>query len=92
MIGVLTFLLILLSSTFGGVAAAEESPSYAYHLRVVRVSDAAGAPGAALGWSSDDGEPVVLPDYEAWGTPEQLDGLARTLGGASASPVTGFFI
>ncbi len=92
MIGVLTFLLILLSSASGGVAAAEESPSYAYHLRVVRVSGAAGAPGAALGWSSDDGEPVLLPDYEAWGTAEQLDGLARTLGGVSATPLTGFFI
>jgi TonB family protein len=92
MIGVFTVLLILLAAPFGGVAASEDSTSYAYHLRVVRVSGAAGAPGAALGWSSDDGEPVILPDYEAWGTPEQLDGLARTLGGASAMPVTGFFI
>jgi protein TonB len=65
---------------------------YAYHLRVVRVTGAGADGGAALGWNSDDGEPVVLPAYEAWGSPEQLEGLARTLGGESASAVTGFFL
>jgi TonB family protein len=75
-----------------GNSAAVDDPSYAYHLRVVRVSGAGIDSGTALGRSTDNVEPVVLPAYEAWGTPEQLDGLARTLGAESATPVTGFFI
>jgi TonB family protein len=85
-------LLILLLLLPMPVSATGEENAYAYHLRVVRVSGAGIDAGAALGWSPDDGEPVVLPSYEAWGTEEQLEGLARTLGGASAAPVTGFFI
>lgn len=88
----LTIVLILGIALPAAISAAGDDTSYAYHLRVVRVSGAGIDTGAALGLSSDDGEPVLLPDYEAWGTPEQLDGLAKTLGGQSASPVTGFFI
>jgi TonB family protein len=73
-------------------ASAEDESAYAYHLRVVRVSGAGVDAGAALGWSEDDGEPVMLPEYEAWGSPAQLEGLAHTLGGERATPVTGFFI
>jgi TonB family protein len=85
----LIFLVLALPAV---LPAADGDPAYAYHLRVVRVSGPGIDPGAALGWSADDGEPVVLPTYEAWGTPDQLDGLAKTLGGERADPVTGFFI
>lgn len=85
-------LLVLALALPAALTAAGDDPAYAYHLRIVRVSGPGIDPGAALGWSADDGEPVVLPSYEAWGTPEQLDGLARTLGGDRADPVTGFFI
>jgi TonB family protein len=73
-------------------AKAEQATPFAYHLRVVRVSGAAEIPGAALGWAEDDGKPVVLPDYEAWGSAEQLEALAATLGGKRADAVTGFFL
>jgi len=35
---------------------------------------------------------VLLPEYEAWGTPNQLDGLAHALGAERAEAVTGFFV
>ncbi|MCP3977759.1 MAG: energy transducer TonB [bacterium] len=73
-------------------AALEEESSFAYHLRVVRVSGHADGAGAALGWAADGGSPVVLPGDESWGSAEQLDALAATLGGESANPVTGFFV
>jgi TonB family protein len=75
-----------------GLNGAIEDASGAYHLRVVRVSGAGIESGAALGYSPDDGKPVLLPACEAWGTAEQLEGLARALDAESATPVTGFFI
>lgn len=83
---------IAVAALLGSGTMTAGSPSYDYHIRVVRVSGAGIDPGAALGWNSDDGTPVVLPGYEAWGTPEQLAGLADALGGESADAVTGFFL
>lgn len=71
--------------------AAETAP-YAYHLRVVRVSPSTAIPGAALGWAPNGGAPVLLPDDEAWGTPEQLEALADALDGDRAEAVTGFYV
>lgn len=63
----LSFLLICFVALLSPAPVAE-SPEvldlYAYHLRVVRVTGAGADGGAALGWNSDDGEPVVLPAYE----------------------------
>jgi TonB family protein len=65
---------------------------HAYHLRLVHVAGVGGDSGAAVGWAVDDGQPVLLPEHEAWGTPSQLDGIARALGAESAEAVTGFFV
>ena len=66
--------------------------SVAYHLRVVRVTGAAAWRGAALGCGGSCGKPIVLPSEEAWGTPEQLERLARALGGERADAVTGYIV
>lgn len=71
---------------------AENDTPFAYHVRLVRVNGAGAEAGAALGWAPDDGEPVVLPGYEVWGSPEQLEALAETLGADRADAVTGFFL
>jgi TonB family protein len=93
--------LVLALLPLGGVEAsgdpaAGQAPvldaAHAYHLRLVHVAGVGADHGAAVGWAADDGQPVLLPEYEAWGTPNQLDGLARTLGAKSAEAVTGFFI
>ena len=63
-----------------------------YHLRIVRVSGLGTDPGAALGYAPNRIQPVTLPEYEAWGTPEQLEALTEALGGGLASPVTGFWL
>lgn len=93
---VLVFLLALvLGPGSPGPLAGPESVAevpFAYHLRLVRVSGAGTAPGAAVGMAQDDGQPVLLPEYEAWGTPEQLRALAAALGGDRADAVTGFFL
>jgi TonB family protein len=65
---------------------------FAYHLRVVRIAGADAHRGAALACGSSCGTPIVLPTEEAWGTPEQLAGLARALGGDRADAVTGFIV
>jgi len=92
--------LIFLFSLLPGLGSVEplagplsmaEAP-VAYHLRLVRVSGAVRLPGAAVGAARDDAQPVLLPEYEAWGTPEQLHALASTLGGDRADAVTGFFL
>lgn len=66
-------------------------PSFAYHLRVVRVSAHGALPGAAIGWGQNGGAPVVVPSEEAWGKPDQLQALASLLGGDRADAVTGFY-
>ncbi len=65
---------------------------FAYHLRVVRVAGESASHGAALGCKDACGKPIVLPAEEAWGTPQQLAGLARALGGERADAVTGFIV
>ena len=95
-VAVLVFLLALVLGTgspgpLAGPAPLAEAP-FAYHLRLVRVSGAGTTPGAAVGLAQDDGQPVLLPEYEAWGTPEQLQALAKALGGERADAVTGFFL
>lgn len=63
-----------------------------YHVRIVRVSGSTGVPGAALGPCGTCGIPVLVPSDEVWGTREQLDALARGLGGTTAAPVTGYVV
>jgi TonB family protein len=77
--------------TAGAVVDHAPEP-YGYHLRIVRVSGASGNPGAAVGWTDNGGIPVMLPSEEVWGSPGQLQALARTLGGERADAVTGFFL
>jgi TonB family protein len=85
-------LLLTGSSVLASAVEPAAAPApYAYHLRIVRVSGA-GDGGAALGWAENGGIPVLLPGEEAWGSPEQLATLARTLGGDRADAVTGFFV
>lgn len=85
--------LSILAALFAGAAlAAADTPPFAYHLRVVRVSPSTALPGAALGWSENGGAPVLLPDDEAWGTKEQLEALADALGGDRAEAVTGYYV
>ena len=79
------------SGPLAGPDSTAEAP-FAYHLRLVHVSGAGSQHGAAVGVAQDDGQPVLLPEYEAWGTPEQLQALAATLGGERADAVTGFFL
>ena len=69
-----------------------DAPRFAYHLRVVRVAGTSEYRGAALGCGKTCGRPIVVPAEEAWGTPSQLDGLARALGGERADAVTGFIV
>lgn len=69
-----------------------ETPPFAYHLRVVRVSQATAPSGAALGWAPNGGAPVTLPSEEAWGSPAQLEALAAAVGGDRAEAVTGFYV
>lgn len=86
-------LLAALAATAPQARAVEAADSpYAYHLRLVRVSSAGTPAGAAVGLAADDGEPVLLPEYEAWGSPEQLDSLAVSLGAERADAITGFFL
>ena len=73
----------------GGPAGA---PRFAYHLRVVRVAGTSDYRGAALGCNRTCGRPILVPSEEVWGTPDQLDGLARALGGARADAVSGFIV
>ncbi len=68
------------------------SPRPYYHLRVVRVTGAEASRGAALGCDGFCGRPIVAPAEEAWGTPAQLDAIAKGLGGARAEAVTGFIV
>ena len=63
-----------------------------YHLRVVRVTGADASRGAAVGCDGFCGRPIVAPAEEAWGTPLQLDAIAKGLGGARAEAVTGFIV
>jgi TonB family protein len=74
-------------------ALAGDAPGrYTYHLRVVRVVGDSSYRGAGLGCEDLCGKPVVVPSAEAWGTPEQLAALARSLGGTRADAVTGFVV
>jgi len=75
-----------------GLGALVSPPPFAYHLRVVRVAGESAGRGAALGCGEKCGRPIVLPSEEAWGTPTQLAGLARALGGERADAVTGFIV
>jgi TonB family protein len=63
-----------------------------YHLRVVRVTGAEASLGAAVRCDGFCGRPIVAPAEEAWGTPAQLDALAKGLGGTRAMPVTGYVV
>lgn len=63
-----------------------------YHLRVVRVVGSSTYKGAAIGCEEFCGLPIVAPAEEAWGTPEQLAALARSLGGTRADAVTGYVV
>lgn len=83
--------LLFASTTIVAVPAHDPEP-YGYHLRIVRVSGTIGNPGAAVGWTDNGGIPVMLPSEEAWGDPGQLEALAKTLGGARADAITGFFL
>jgi len=90
-------LLVLLGAWSSSVGRLEtggpgSAPRFAYHLRLVRVAGAGDYRGAALGCGRSCGRPIVVPAEEAWGTPAQLDGLARALGGERADAVTGFIV
>jgi TonB family protein len=63
-----------------------------YHLRVVRVTGADASQGAAVRCDGFCGRPIVAPAEEAWGTPAQLEALAKGLGGTRAMPVTGYVV
>lgn len=93
---VLFFSLLMHAVLAPGLASAVPDGSsaspFAYHVRLVHVAGAGTRPGAAVGWAADSGKPVMLPEYETWGTPEQLDALAEALGAERAEAVTGFFI
>ena len=91
---VATILSICLVALTGNATAGLdlEPPQFIYHLRVVRVSGEGTDPGAAIGWTEDGGLPVILPDDESWGTPQQLSELARALGGERADAVSGFLV
>jgi TonB family protein len=65
---------------------------FAYHLRVVRIAGVSSLRGAGYGCKNPCGTPIVLPEEEAWGTPRQLEALARVLGGDRADAVTGFIV
>jgi TonB family protein len=73
-------------------AAAAITPRFAYHLRVVRIAGVSEYRGVAIGCGRVCGRPIVVPAGEAWGSPEQLAGLARSLGGVRADAVTGFIV
>ena len=75
-------------------AAGAEVPgtSVAYHLRVVRVAGAKASRGAAIGCKGLCGTPILVPDDESWGSPEQLAALAKALEGDRADPVTGYIV
>lgn len=95
--GVVAILLGTLAAgpaAIGGVEGGGQfgAPRFAYHLRVVRVAGAGASRGAALGCGRTCGRPIVVPAEEAWGTPAQLDALARALGGERADAVTGFIV
>ena len=83
---------LLLTSGMVVAQPAHAPQPFAYHLRIVRVSGTVTNPGAALGWTDNGGIPVMMPSEEAWGDAEQLEALARTLGGERADAITGFFI
>jgi TonB family protein len=71
----------------------QDSPwTGAYHLRIVRVTGQAASPGATLGCGEICGTPIIAPDDEAWGTPAQLEALARALGGTKSEAVTGYIV
>jgi len=82
---------MLLLQTILAVEAPADSP-FAYHVRLVHVTGTGTESGAAVGWAADGGKPVTLPEYESWGTAEQLEALAETLGAERAEAVTGFFV
>ncbi len=63
-----------------------------YHLRIVRVTGALVAPGAAVTWLSKAALPVFRPGAEPWGTEEQLQAIAEALDGSRAFAVTGYVI
>ena len=65
-------LVLVLMLPLPSSSAGDES-TYAYHLRVVRVSGPGVDAGAALGWSEDDGEPVLEP-HELRGLPRLQEG------------------
>ncbi len=75
-----------------GVGDTGDSPRFAYHLKIVRVAGTSDYRGAALGCGRTCGRPIVIPGEEVWGTPDQLEGLARALGGTRADAVTGFIV
>jgi TonB family protein len=75
-----------------GAGGSQDPTRFAYHLRVVRVAGTASPRGVGYGCAKFCGTPIVLPDEEAWGTPGQIDALARVLGGERAEAVTGFIV
>lgn len=81
-----------LAESTGAPATDRPSARPYYHLRVVRVTGAEASRGAALGCDGFCGRPIVAPAEEAWGTPAQLDAIAKGLGGARAEAVTGFIV
>jgi TonB family protein len=86
----LVFLPLFLSAA--GRPELSDPTQLAYHLRVVRIAGQGAWRGAALGCGTACGRPIVLPSEEAWGTPAQLESLARALGGERADAVTGFIV
>jgi TonB family protein len=84
-------LLLSLTAIVTPLQGADESQSFLYHVRVVRVRGQADAPGAALGIGKDNAE-ALLPQADVWGSTEQIMRVAELLGGGVPEAVTGVLI
>ncbi|MCU0225318.1 MAG: energy transducer TonB [Acidobacteria bacterium] len=97
LLGLMAVVLVASGLSLAGPPDPPATPSIAsaapyYHLRVVRVTGAEASLGAAVRCDGFCGRPIVAPAEEAWGTPAQLDALAKGLGGTRAMPVTGYIV